>query len=45
LINKKIITALAHGLRPILCVGEHLAQREAGQTLDILTNQLKADLQ
>jgi len=40
LINKKVKTALRHGLAPVLCVGETLAQREAGDTTKILTNQL-----
>ena len=32
IINKKIHAALAAGLRPILCVGEDLAQRQLGVT-------------
>jgi triosephosphate isomerase len=43
-INKKVINAIAHGIRPILCVGETLAHREAGQTIDILTAQLDTNL-
>jgi len=35
-VNLKLKAALAHGLVPIVCVGEHLAQREAGQTADVL---------
>lgn len=31
-VNKKVKTALAHGLTPIICVGENLAENEAGQT-------------
>ena len=31
-VNKKIKAALAHGLMPIVCVGEDLAQNEAGLT-------------
>jgi triosephosphate isomerase len=40
LINKKVKSALRHDLSPILCVGETLAQREAGDTTKILSNQL-----
>lgn len=29
-VNKKIISALSHGITPILCVGESLEEREAG---------------
>lgn len=39
-INKKIRAALRHGLRPILCVGESLADREAGLTESVVTGQL-----
>ena len=41
LINKKIIAALEHGLKPILCVGENLEQRKNGKTKEVLENQLK----
>lgn len=37
---KKIPAARAHGLRPLLCIGETLAQREGGQTLGVLRQQL-----
>jgi len=43
-IHKKIRAALTHGLRPILCVGESLAQRESGKTDGALTQQLKGSL-
>ena len=39
-IQKKIRAALKHGLRPILCIGESLAQRDYGSTDDVLTQQL-----
>ena len=39
-IQKKIRAALNHGLRPILCIGETLAERENGTTDDVLTQQL-----
>ena len=34
-VNLKLKSALAHGLVPIVCVGEHLAQRESGQTSEV----------
>ena len=39
-IQKKTRAALNHGLRPILCIGETLAERENGTTDDVLTQQL-----
>lgn len=44
LINKKVKAALKHGLVPIVCVGETLAQHEAGQTEAVVTAQVKAVL-
>jgi triosephosphate isomerase len=44
LINKKVAAAIAGGLLPILCVGELLSEREAGQTNDVVTRQLKEGL-
>lgn len=41
-VNKKIKTALAHHLKPIVCVGENLAQNEAGQTETVVGNQVRA---
>jgi len=43
-VNKKIKAALAAGLTPILCVGESLSERDAGQTQDKVRAQLKSDL-
>jgi triosephosphate isomerase len=43
-INRKTLKALAVGLEPILCVGEKLEQREAGQTESVVTTQLRAGL-
>ncbi len=40
----KFMAAQAAGLLPILCVGETLAEREAGQTEAVLTRQLRAVL-
>jgi triosephosphate isomerase len=44
MIHRKLRAARAVGLTPILCVGETLAEREAGQTLEVLTFQLTAAL-
>jgi triosephosphate isomerase len=44
-INKKVLTALKNQLRPILCVGETLAEREAGATLKVVQTQLEAGLE
>jgi triosephosphate isomerase len=41
-VNKKAHQALAHGLTPIICVGESLDQNEAGQTHDFVSGQVKA---
>jgi len=40
----KAARALALGLRPIVCVGETLAEREAGRTLEVIGAQLQAVL-
>jgi triosephosphate isomerase len=44
LINKKLQAAVNSGLLPILCVGELLSQRKAGQTESVVTAQIKQDL-
>ena len=40
-VNKKIKSALTVGLKPIVCVGETLEQRENGKTEEIVTNQVE----
>ena len=40
-VNKKIKSALAVGLKPIVCVGETLEQRETGVIEQIITNQVE----
>lgn len=42
LVNKKARAAFAHGLVPVICVGELLAEREAGQTFLVVERQLRA---
>jgi triosephosphate isomerase len=44
LINKKVIAAVGGGLLPILCVGELLEQRDAGETEQVVAEQVKAGL-
>ena len=44
IVNKKLHAALDAGLRPILCVGEDLEQRNLGVTLEFISYQLKAAL-
>ncbi|MFV0415378.1 MAG: triose-phosphate isomerase [Chthoniobacterales bacterium] len=43
-INKKVLFALASELRPILCVGESLTERDAGQENAVLEKQLRGGL-
>lgn len=43
-VNAKVLKALAAGLRPIVCVGEHLAEREAGQTQAVVRRQFEQSL-
>jgi triosephosphate isomerase len=43
-VNLKLKSALAHGLIPIVCVGEQLAEREAGQTSEVLERQTSVAL-
>lgn len=43
-VNKKTLAALKHGLRPIVCVGESLEEREAGKTAEVVRKQTEAAL-
>jgi len=43
-VNRRVKSALAHGLKPIMCVGETLDQRQAGHTADVLTRQTRGGL-
>lgn len=43
-VNKKILTALAEGLKPIVCIGETLEEREKGETFDVVTRQISGGL-
>ncbi len=44
-VARKVGGVLAHGLLPILCVGETLEQRDAGQTEAVLKGQVRAALE
>jgi len=43
-LNRKLRAVLPHGLKPILCVGETLSEREAGQTEQVIRAQLEGAL-
>ena len=43
-VNKKIKTAFENELKPIVCVGETLEQKEEGKTQEIITTQVKLAL-
>jgi triosephosphate isomerase len=44
MVNRKVKAAVAEGLTPIVCVGETLAEREAGKTLEVLARQFEGGL-
>ena len=44
-VNKKAHTALAHDLKPIICVGESLEQNQAGETAQVVETQCRESLQ
>jgi len=44
-VNKKVQAAFRHDLTPIVCVGEKLEEREAGQTKDVCKVQTEAAFQ
>jgi triosephosphate isomerase (TIM) len=43
-VNAKVKAVQRHGMRPILCVGESLEQREAGDAVDVVVGQLRGSL-
>lgn len=43
-INQKLIKTIEAGLKPILCIGETLQQRESGQMEEVLSQQIKGGL-
>jgi len=44
IVNKKLITAIKLGIKPIFCIGEQLVEREANQTFSIIKKQLDEGL-
>ncbi|HEU4384454.1 MAG TPA: triose-phosphate isomerase [Anaeromyxobacteraceae bacterium] len=44
IVRKKAGAVLAAGMRPIVCVGETLAEREAGRTLEVVSRQVRGGL-
>jgi len=44
-VNKKVLAAIDGGLRPIVCVGETLAERKDGVTLDLVGSQVRKALE
>ena len=40
IVNKKLHTALTHGIVPVVCIGEVLEEREAGKTATVLKTQV-----
>jgi triosephosphate isomerase len=44
-VNKKLKAALGAGLLPIVCVGEHLEEREAGKTAAVIKSQFEGSFE
>ncbi len=44
IVNKKLKAALRNGLKPVICIGESLEQKENGKTLEVVTNQIELAL-
>jgi len=44
-VNRRVKSALAHGLKPIMCVGETLDQRQAGEMAAVLVRQTRGGLE
>lgn len=44
-VNRKVKASLSAGLTPIVCVGETLAENEAGETFQVVTRQVRQGLQ
>ena len=44
-VNKKVDAAIQAGLVPIVCIGETIAEREAGKAFDIIREQLEGSLE
>jgi triosephosphate isomerase len=44
LVNRKLLAAFQHNLRPIVCIGEQLAHYDAGQTEAVIRSQVALSL-
>src|SRR4030095_7738122 len=44
IVNKKVLAAYATSLKPIFCIGETLAERDAGRVEEVLATQIKGSL-
>jgi len=44
MINKRVVGAMRHGLVPVFCIGETLDEREAGDTMKVLEDQVREGL-
>jgi triosephosphate isomerase len=44
IVNRKVQSALAHSLTPIVCVGETLSENEAGRTAEMVSRQMREGL-
>jgi triosephosphate isomerase len=44
MINRRTLGALQNGIIPVFCIGESLKQRETGQTMQVLEDQMRAGL-
>jgi len=43
-VSKKVRAVLKHGMRPMVCIGETLPERDGGRTLDVCSRQLEGSL-
>jgi len=43
-VNKRVLAALSEGLKPIVCVGETLEERESGKAFDVIKRQITGGL-
>ncbi|RKY05578.1 triose-phosphate isomerase [Candidatus Poribacteria bacterium] len=44
-VNRKVKAVLRHGMRPIMCVGEKLEEREAGKTMEVVKDHVVGGLE
>jgi triosephosphate isomerase len=44
IVNKKVLAAVNNALRPIVCIGETLAERDAGRVEEVLSTQARGSL-